>query len=826
MLKKIALLVIVTTLLSFMFTNNFRELVLEKLADYSNNYPEKIYIQTDKPYYAMGEDIWYTAYLVNGKTHKTSGRSSVIYVELINDQDSILSKKQLYTTDFSVAGDFKIRNNWKPGDYLLRAYTNYMRNSDSDYFFQTKIPIWSIAENDSLSMDKVKLSQVKTFETPSEYRPEIGFYPESGYLVNNISTKIGIKVKEPFNEYIKIKGTIKDSNDEVITSFETYKFGLGVVKLLPEPNKSYYASIFINGKEIRYPLPAALENGYNLEITNNGAQVLVRVSSNTSVGLKNTFLVAHQRGHLIYEKFETEDKNTYQVKVGTKFSTDGITSFTLFDSSGKPVCERLVYIDNPNNDINVNLAIDNKMPKTRDKVSMQIDLTDQIGNAAFGNLSMSITDIDAVEHSTKSENIKTYLLLNSDLRGHIRDPGYFFEKENDFRRRFLLDLLMLTHGWRRFTWENLLYSDTYKNLEFEPETGIYISGYTASSKGSKKQISAPTRLTFMGARPYQEKKQSNPNGVFKYGPFVFNDTVATILEARVKDFKSDNDKTNRLVSIHLNDQLADSPEINSNSSSAILKTQIIDSTKISSFLKQAKKIAKIDSEFLKSATLLDEIVIIAQKQSEEEKREEQLSDRTLYGSPNHRLDMSENEEQRFFNIIDLINQLPSVRAFNDNISIRNQGPPQILLDGFPVEIEDVLFMTGVDVDFIDVLVGPSAAIISNSSNGVIAIYSRTGSFSSNINVKRKPGIIDFTSTGFYTAREFYAPDYINGFNEYTKPDIRTTLHWEPKMVLSETLNKAEVSFFTSDYRSNYAIKIEGITEEGIPFYHFSTIEVD
>ena len=54
----------------------------------------------------------------------------------------------------------------------------------------------------------------------------------------------------------------------------------------------------------------------------------------------------------------------------------------------------------------------------------------------------------------------------------------------------------------------------------------------------------------------------------------------------------------------------------------------------------------------------------------------------------------------------------------------------------------------------------------------------------------------------------------------------TYRHWEPKMVLSETLNKAEVSFFTSDYRSNYAIKIEGITEEGIPFYHFSTIEVD
>lgn len=825
MIKKIVLFISLFALLSFALINNFRELVIEKLANYTDNYPEKIYIQTDKPYYTTGDDIWFTAYLVNGITHKKSEKSRVIYVELINEQDSIVLKKQLFTKDLSAAGDFKIREYWKSGNYSLRAYTNYMRNNETDYFFRTKIPVWNISESD-LTTDNLKLTAKETIKTVSNKRPEIGFYPEGGYLVNNLSTKIGIKVKGIIDDRFKIKGTIKDSDDTVITSFETYKFGLGIIKLQPEPNKTYYASIIHNNEEIKYPLPKALPNGYSLDITNSGKQILLQVSSNTSIGLKNTFLVAHQRGKLIYEKLENEDKTTYKIGIETKFLSDGVTSFTLFDSNGKPVCERLVYIDNPNNDINVNITINNPALETRDKVSMQIDLKDKIGNTAFGNLSMSITDIDAIAHKTTSENIETYLLLNSDLRGHIKDPGYFFEKENDYKRRFLLDLLMLTHGWRRFSWEHVLYKTNYDNLNFEAEKGIYISGYTANLKGLKKQISAPTRLTFMGTLPYQEKQQSKSNGTFKYGPYIFNDTISTLVEARIKDFKSDTDKNNRFITINLDDQLANSPKVNNRSINTILKTEIIDSNKVNSFLKQAEKISKIDSDFLKSSTVLDEIVITAQKKSDEEKRDEELRERTLYDNPNHRLDLSLNESDRSFNLMDLINQLPSVSAFNDNISIRNQGTPQILLDGIVVQIEDILFMTGNDVDFIDVLDGPRAAIVSNSSNGVIAIYSRTGSFSSNANVKRKPGIIDFTATGFYTARDFFAPDHLNGFDESLKADIRTTLHWEPKIILNATSNKAEISFFTSDKKSKYAIKIEGITDEGIPVNHLSTFVVN
>ena len=124
--------------------NNFTSLVKEKLENYSNiEWPEKVYIQTDKSYYSINDNIWFTAYLVNGITHLKSTKSKVLYVELINDQDTIVNKRRLYINDVSSKGDFKIKKDWKEGKYVLRAYTNYMRNDDPNYFFQKEIDIWA-----------------------------------------------------------------------------------------------------------------------------------------------------------------------------------------------------------------------------------------------------------------------------------------------------------------------------------------------------------------------------------------------------------------------------------------------------------------------------------------------------------------------------------------------------------------------------------------------------------------------------------------------------------------------------------------------------------
>jgi len=64
--------------------------LLKKLETYLEKYPqEKVHIHLDKPYYAIGDDIWLKAYVMNAQTSAPSGISSAIYVELLNEKDSI-----------------------------------------------------------------------------------------------------------------------------------------------------------------------------------------------------------------------------------------------------------------------------------------------------------------------------------------------------------------------------------------------------------------------------------------------------------------------------------------------------------------------------------------------------------------------------------------------------------------------------------------------------------------------------------------------------------------------------------------------------------------
>ncbi len=823
MIKKILFSCLIIFCLSFTVFTGFQDLVLEKLDDYTTNFPEKVYIQTDKPYYALGDDIWYATYLVNGINHLKSSKSNVIYVELINDKDSIVSQRQLYTNDISVAGDFKIEKEWEPGTYLLRAYTNYMRNSSSDYFFQKNIQIWDSSVDNNLQNGNIELNATQK-EIPSQEkiitkRPDINFYPEGGYLINGIQSKVAIKVKDKENRNINIEGNIIDSENNIVSTFKTYKFGLSMISFMPEPNKTYQASIMINGKEEKYTLPKALPQGFSLNLQNNGDEIVLKITANHTIGLKNALLVGHQRGKVIFEKFLETAINTYTIKLNTAELNSGVTSFTLFNNSGKPVCERLVYIDNPNNNIKINLNNSKASVKTREKVTLEIDLNDKGGNPVSGNLSLTINDLDAIEKNSNNENIKTYLLLNSDLRGHIENPGYFFEKENDSRRRYLLDLVMLTHGWSRFKWNDILYNKNIEKDQYEIEKGLYISGKTQALKEKGKNISTATRLTFMGTLPHQELKQSDQNGDFKFGPYVFHDSVPTLIEARVKHFKSDFDN-NRDVDILLRNNKHFSPKISHNNTSM---PSSIDETIFTNFIKKSQNILDIGAEYLKGAEKLDEIIITANKKTKEEEREDELNERTGFIIPTRRLDLNDIPISYSQTLFDLIVNLPGVTVINDTITIRNRTP-RILLDGFPVDLDDVAFLTGNDIEFIDVLLGANATAYSNSGNGIIAIYSKLGS--SNLNVKREPGIIDFYSHGFYTAREFYAPDYSDSFNMATKQDIRNTLHWEPKIILNNDGSKAEVSFYTSDAKSRYAIEIEGITNTGVPVYHFSTFEVD
>ena len=644
------------------------------------------------------------------------------------------------------------------------------------------------------------------------------FYPEGGYIIEGLQNKIAVKIKDKVFQEQNLKGTIIDNEGTSIFSFKTAKFGLGMFMLIPEPNKTYTAIIDVNGSEERYPLPKALPKGYTISTINHGKNIDITVASNLETGLNKTLLVAHQRGKLLYEKLETSTKNKYSLSFPTSKLKDGVIHITLFNPEGNPVAERLVYIDNPDNTISVKVNKDKNSIGTREKITLTINPKDAKGNIISSHLSMAVRDLAAIPQNNYVENIKTWLLLNSDLRGEIENPGYFFEVPNDSKRRYLLDLTMMTHGWRRFTWQSIL-NEERKPREFPIEKGLFIKGKTKYLRKPYDFRSTATRLTILGNLPHQETQQSDSLGNFTYGPFVFYDSIPTLVEARLTNFKSVKSKNRRVV-ILLDHNEPDKPEV---TKKTVVKSTVSDEEQLSAYLKISKHIEEINRQYSEQMRMLDEVTIVAKKKEEFELRNEEFDNRTLHGFATDRVIMEDITGAETLTIFDLLRRVAGVMVAGNTVTIRGASP-SFYLDGMEIDSSYVETIYGSDIDFIDVLKGVDAAIYRNSGNGVIAMYSKAGVNLSSRHIKRKPGIIDFQAIGYYTAREFYAPDHINGFEEMSKADMRTTLHWEPQIRVTED-KTPDISFFSCDSKGDYIVEIQGISDTGIPIHDISVLTV-
>lgn len=794
----------------------------QKLTTYSKtNTPEKVYIQTDKPMYNVGEDIWYTAYLVNGITHQQSQKSKVIYAELLNPQDSIIAKKTLYVESISVAGDFKIEEDWQAGNYTLRGYTNYMRNNSVNTFFQKEIPIFKIAKSDDKEILETPKSNSQNI-TSSTTTDNISFYPEGGYLIEGLSSKIAFEIKGGTDNFT---GSLIDQDENIIAEVKTIERGMGMFTLIPEAGKEYTLKGEINGKTALSKLPNPLQKGYTLSITNTRRGAILSMNSNTQNGLQSTYMTAHQRGVLLFDHFETRNTNTNTIKLPLNSLSNGVISFTLFDNNGHPVAERVAYINNAKNNVHLAINSDKEVYNSKEKVHLNLELTNSQGLKEYSFMSMAVRNMEATPYYSKSGNIKSYLLLNSDLRGEIKNPGYFFEKENDPKRNFILDLVMMTNGWKRFTWQELLTNEEQKQT-YKAEEGLYVSGTTYDLKKKEKPIEAVVRLSFMGQFMAQTPEQpTDKNGRFEFGPDVYPGSISAIVESRKESFL-DLSKRSKSVYIDL-DKKIESPIFDKKSN--IVIPEKIKQLQEVNFVKVNQYIQQIKFDLDKKIEALEAVELEHKRLTKLEKRQKQMKSRSGYGQPdnfNNRIDV-ENLDYVPSDIFQILESNPVISYDGENfIWKRDRSAALIYFGGREIDANQLYGISPEEVSFIDILTGTAKNFITNTSKAIIALYpsGKKKNIIKDKSIEREPGIVNFVNEGFYLARKFYAPKHASEFEDIETNSIRTTLHWAPMLVTTDKAS-TPVSFFTNNITTDYIIEVEGISLSGKPFHATKVITV-
>ena len=212
---------------------------------------------------------------------------------------------------------------------------------------------------------------------------------------------------------------------------------------------------------------------------------------------------------------------------------DGIMQVTVFNAAQIPVAERIVFIDHGNYYFNTDLhAVDQHLTK-RGHNALQVD----VGGSLLSNLSISVTDADLNPPSDNEESIFSSLLLSSDLKGYIYNPAYYFSSDDDSVKQNL-DLVMMTNGWRRFKWEDLI-AGKWPEIKYQPENYLTIQGKVFGLSKSLligKEVTCILKTKNTGPQIFT--LPVSKEGEFKQDNIYFFDTAKVYYQ-----FNNDKDKS-------------------------------------------------------------------------------------------------------------------------------------------------------------------------------------------------------------------------------------------------------------------------------------------
>jgi hypothetical protein len=598
---------------------------------------------------------------------------------------------------------------------------------------------------------------------------------------------------------------------------------MGRFVLKPAAGDAYRAEVEIAGIPLTFPLPDVKSQGYVIRATPSYSSddIKVIIQSKSYEGVDGGVLMGHQRGVIFTSTEIKSDQPYFIAEIPKAGFPSGICHLTFFDDTGQPRCERLIFVNYPSG--LPSLAIDSDQPNysTREKATLRLTLSGEKRQPLAAHASLTITNPNRVIYLEGEETIVNHLLLTSDLRGTIEQPQYYLNNRTEEAYE-ALDNLMLTQGWRRFRWENVL-QDSLAPAEYMVERGFQIRGQMVRYFNRDQPVSGQISMMVVDSLPFITEGETNENGQFAFVDNQFWDTTEMVIQARRVKGKKETLKKDVYINLESPTPPPIKPQLDSRQSPLIAM--------MANYLDQRQKISQIDEayNFDEKTIVLEGIEVKGRKDDFHDPFRD--ADR-LYGEPDDRIILdSIPGGANALSIFDLLRRVPGVQVFgtfpNQMATIRGgfgRGGVGYLLDGMPTDAQMMNSININDVYYIDVLRGPSAAPMARGgTGGTVAVYTRRGAGMSA--ASESMGIISYTHPGYYQTREFYAPRYETQKPEHVKPDFRSTLHWEPTIVFNED-GAAEVEFYTSDEKAAYDVRVEGITATGEPFTQQHSIVVE
>lgn len=338
---------------------------------------------------------------------------------------------------------------------------------------------------------------------------DLQFFAEGGDLIYGTKNKVAFKAIDEFGKAADISGVVLDKSGKEVASFESYHKGMGAFVFQPQKNMDYSIKITRpEGIDKKYELPKILDNALGMRMLEQEKDKLHL--SIYSPKKQETYIAGFIGGKLQQVFPISLEAGDNKVNIPTKEMTVGILQLTLFDQSLKAQSERLIFV-NKHRKIKVDISTDKEKYLPREDVNATISITDDKGNGIPGNFSLAVVD-DQIHTfaDDKQDNILSYLLMSSELKGEVEEPNFYFDDKEEKADK-AIDFVMMTHGWRRFKWRDVL--EFNKNnisqfVRYQPEVLI--------AKGRLIINNKPVTGARIWTKDHSQFARTDRNGYFTF----------------------------------------------------------------------------------------------------------------------------------------------------------------------------------------------------------------------------------------------------------------------------------------------------------------------
>jgi len=782
---------------------------------------EKTYLHTDRSFYLPGENVWFKAYLVNPQTSQLTSTSKTLYVELLKPNDSLVTRRIVRLNNGAGNGDFELPGTLPAGTYKLRAYTRWMQNFADEFTYRTTIEIINGKPGTRISSTASVPSAMGTIssEAAGGNAFRVSLFPEGGSMVENVVSVVAVKAETQQGRSIPATGVVTNNAGDEVSRFTCDSTGMGLFTLLPLSGQTYKAKVTSAGQAnvVIAGLPAALKIGAVLRVAKNDSLLQVQV---TLAGLQpdtSAIIVGRFAGKVMFRQALNAASPVSSIRIPAAQLPAGINQLTVYHQK-KPYAERLVYIRPVADTISpVNINGSKNRYAAKENVTLQLQADEDV------NVSLAATDANAVD---ADNNMQSYLMLQSDIKGNIEHASRYFDRNNKQRYK-QLDLLLLTQGWREYLWQRL--ASERIALSYLPEQGLQVRG-SITDKGGKKPDGNYSVGLYAPKAPAGKKlyaATTDQNGrfvidsVMQFGNFKVGLTPRNAAGKVAGNITID---SARYLPQTLTDGLIfnNAPTVtNSNQKFAETVTRRV---KLSDTIKLNE--VKVTS---RSNIRLRDITV------------------TSFGYKDEVLTPSAADKDQ--NLVQwLLVNSKQAKAADDGVAFWAEGKPwrpRIIANGYEEPLTDdteddvksaiynkynTLRMSEIDKVVIKrMLAPPSLKQVSGASGTFVNMSGNVGGITK---IGSEPVFIiyitlnatafhhegdayEFILPGYYQAKKFYSPTTGGGVSDDGSLRTEATLHWQPNIMLKKGV-PVNISFKNADFAGAVNVSVQGISKTGRP----------